>query len=116
MQNNRFSLRFPRFGRARVFKPLQIPFLATLLLSHPCKTLGVSLGGLCASASVPSVLGFFRSFFRSRVCFQQLAASFSLFALFSHTPAFVFSGLQPLSQKHRGMGVSEDGGVMVGAP
>ncbi len=38
----------------------------------------------------------------SLLCFQQLAASFSLFALFLHTRAFVFRDLQPLLPKHRG--------------
>jgi hypothetical protein len=42
--------------------------------------------------------------FSGVVCFQQPAASFFLFALFLHTRAFVFSGLQPLLPKHPGVG------------
>jgi hypothetical protein len=85
------------------FQLLQIPFPASLLVSHPCKTPGCTLhpSRLCR-ASAPS--GALSRSFCSSLCFQQLAASFSLFALFLHTPTFVFRGLQPLLQKHRGYG------------
>jgi len=75
---------------------------------------GVPSVPLCSN-SVPSVLRFFPLLSPLVRCFQQLAGSFSLFALFSHTRAFVFSGLQPLLQKHRGMGVSVVEGAAVGA-
>jgi hypothetical protein len=53
--------------------------------------------------------------------FQQLTASFSLLAFFSHTSAFVFSGLQPLLSKQGGWAwsartvVSEGAGAMADA-
>src|SRR5258707_795992 len=49
-----------------------------------------------------SVLRFFPQLLA--LCFQQLAASFFLFALFLPTQLFVFNRLQTLFQKHRGWG------------
>jgi hypothetical protein len=39
-------------------------------------------------------------------CFQQLAASLALLALFFELPFFVFSNFQTLFAKHRGWGIS----------
>jgi hypothetical protein len=80
--------------------PLSLLFstASTLFLSprgwYPCC--------LRAPASGSSVLRFFPQLLA--LCFQQLAASFFLFALFLPTQLFVFNRLQTLFQKHRGWG------------
>jgi hypothetical protein len=95
MHNNRSSLPVPHhmYFQALTNPFFRKPFLFTSIQNPRGVTPPRPLGALSRS-------------FCSILCFQQLAASFFLFAFFLHTCAFVFSGLQPLLQKHRGYGGS----------
>jgi hypothetical protein len=88
-------VRYDRFLRPFRFIDLQIPFPATPFFLHACKTLGGVT--LCAPNSVP--------FCVELLCFEQIAHSLSLFALFFSLPRFVFNHLRALFAKHPGGGV-----------
>jgi hypothetical protein len=75
------------------------PFIfTTIRIARACHPLWPRCSGLSALCV---------ALFSGAVCFQQLAASFFLFALFLHTRAFVFNSLQPLFQNTRGMGIPD---------
>jgi hypothetical protein len=80
-----------------IFKHLQIPFPPTPFFPHRYKTPG------CAR-SLHSVL---RTHCPQRFCYQRVAASYSLLALFFVLLPFIFNCLQPLFQKHRGWGYAK---------
>ena len=84
-----------------IFIYLRIPFPANPLDSHPCKTPGCHpthpFHPRAQRPASPLSL--------SQIsCFQQLANSCSLFALFSTRLCFVFNTLRTLLPKHRGWG------------
>jgi hypothetical protein len=68
---------------------------------HPNCHGGVPLWPLCSDLSA-SALPFLRDLYG--LCFQRLAASLALLALFFGLAPFVFSNFQPLFAKYRGVG------------